>query len=222
METVPVNEEDPVMEEPGMTSKTIHDSATKIHIQKLFGMNGNKYTCFKIQNLLRFDIHGQETFLAFNWTDIKDRNDNNPLNEDLFYGTPIIMIKIYMAAQLWLNSEVLFPYLVAIGRQDPMYRKHSFMLMNRKETGDNEKSFGEPGYYRSTIGSWTNIFAVLKHIGDNWNECSSQTKQWAALVLMYDAMHFIQQELKLLESGMCCQMWLNSRNKMMNDMNKAQ
>ena len=171
---------------------------------------------------MSFDIHGEETFLAFNWTDIKDRNDNNPVNEDLFYGNPIIMIKIYMAAQLWLNSEVLFPNLVAIGRQDPMYRKHSFMLMNRKETGDNEKSFGEPGYYRSTIGSWTNIFAVLKHIGDNWNECSSQTKQWAALVLMYDAMHFIQQELKLLESGMSCQMWLNSRNKMMNDMNKAQ
>ena len=104
---------------------------------------GNKYTCFKIQNLLSFDIHGEETFLAFNWTDIKDRNDNNPVNEDLFYGNPIIMIKIYMAAQLWLNSEVLFPNLVAIGRHDPMYRKHSFMLMKPNETGDNEKSFGQ-------------------------------------------------------------------------------
>ena len=43
-----------------------------------------------------------------------------------------------------------------------------------------------------------------------------------ALVLIYDAMHFIQQQLKLLESGMSCQLWLNSRNKMMNDMTKAQ
>ena len=35
-------------------------------------------------------------------------------------------------------------------------------------------------------------------------------------------MHFIQQELKRLESRMSCQLWLNSRNKMMDDMNKAQ
>ena len=47
-------------------------------------------------------------------------------------------------------------------------------------------------------------------------------KQWAALVLIYDAMHFIQQELKRLESRMSCQLWLNSKNKIFNDMNKAQ
>ena len=44
LETIPVNdEEDPVMEEHIMASETIHDSATKIHIQKLFGMNDNSY-----------------------------------------------------------------------------------------------------------------------------------------------------------------------------------
>ena len=74
------------------------------------------------------------------------------------------------------------------------------MLMKPSETGDNEKSYGEPGYYESKIGSWTNIFAVLQHISDNWKDCSDQPKQWAALVLIYDAMHFIQQELKRLEA----------------------
>ena len=102
------------------------------------------------------------------------------------------------------------------------YRKHAFMLMKPSETGDNEKSFGEPGYYESKIGSWTNIFAALKHISDNWTDCSEQLKQWAALVLIYDAMHFIQQELKRLESRMSCQLWLIFRNKMFNDMSKAQ
>ena len=85
-----------------MASKTIRDSETKIHIQKIFDMNGDEFTCFEIKNLLSFDIYGQETFLAFNWTNIIDRNDNHPFNKDLFYGTPIIMIKVYMAAQLWL------------------------------------------------------------------------------------------------------------------------
>ena len=96
------------------------------------------------------------------------------------------------------------------------------MLMKPSETGGNEKSYGEPGYYESRIGSWTNIFAVLQHISDNWIDCSDQLKQWAALVLIYDAMHFIQQELKRLEARMSCQLWLNSRNKMMDEMTKAQ
>ena len=182
----------------------------------------DSYTSFKIENILSVNIHGEKTLLAFNWTDIKDRDDRNLVNEDLYYGNPIMLIKVYVAAQLWLNSELVFPYLVAIGQQDPMYRKHAFMLMKPNETGDNEKSFGEPGYYRSTIGSWTNIFAVLKHTSDNWDDCSDQMKQWAALVLIYDAMHFIQQELKRLESRMSCQLWLNSRNKIRHEMNKAQ
>ena len=144
LEPIPVNdEEDPVIEVHIMASETIHNTATKIHIQRLFGMNDNSYTSFKIKNILSVNIHGEETLLAFNWTDIKDRNDNNLVNEDLYYGNPIMMIKVYMAARLWPNSEVLFPYLVAIGRHDPMYRKHSFMLMKPNETGDNEKSFGQ-------------------------------------------------------------------------------
>ena len=142
------------------------------------------------------NIRGDEALFAFNWTDIEDKSDKNILNADLYYGNPIMLMKIYMTAQLWLNSGVVFPYLAAIGQQEPMYRKHAFMLMKPSETGDNEKSFGEPGYYESKIGSWTNIFAVLKHISDNWTDCSEQLKQWAALVLIYDAMHFIQQELK--------------------------
>ena len=113
-------------------------------------------------------------------------------------------------------------HLVAIGREEPMYRKHAFMLMKLSETGDNEKSYGEPGYYESKIGSWTNIFAVLQHISENWKDCSNQLKQWAALVLIYDAMHFIQQELKRLEARMSCQLWLNCRNKMIDEMTMAQ
>lgn len=50
------------------------------------------------------------------------------------------MKKIDMAAQLWLGSMVLHPYLMSIGTQNPLYKKHSFMLMNPKETGDNEKT----------------------------------------------------------------------------------
>ena len=60
-----------------------------------------------------------------------------------------MLIKVYMTAQLWLHSDVVFPYLVTIGQQEPMHRKHAFMLMKPSETGDNEKSFGEPGYYES-------------------------------------------------------------------------
>ena len=84
------------------------------------------------------------------------------------------------------------------------------------------KSYGGPGYYESKIGSWTNIFAVLQHVSEDWKDCSNQLKQWAALVLIYDAMHFIQQELKRLEARMSCQLWLHCRNKMMDEMTKAQ
>ena len=219
---VPENEEDTVAVEPDMANKSIHDFKMKIHIQKLFDMDEIEYTCLHIKNLLSENIYGDQTFLAFDWTKFEDRNDDLVVNEDVFDGRPIILIKIFMAAQLWLKSEVLFPYLVSIGRQNPMYRQHSFMLMNPKETGDNEKSFGRPGYYRSTIGSLTNIFAVLQYISDNWNDCSSQMKQWATLVLIYGAMHFIQEGSKLLESRSEQQMWLNCRNKMLNDMTRAQ
>ena len=50
---------------------------------------------------------------------------------------------------------------MSLGTQNPFYKKHSFMFMNPKDTGENEKSFGEQGYYESTMGTWTFIFAVL-------------------------------------------------------------
>ena len=46
---------------------------------------------------------------------------------------------MYIAADGWLNSDVRYSYLIATGEEKPMYRANSFMLMNPRDTGDNEK-----------------------------------------------------------------------------------
>ena len=61
------------------------------------------------------NIRGDEALFAFNWTNVEDKANKNLLNAYLYYGNPIMLMKIYMTAQLWLNSAAVFPYLVAIG-----------------------------------------------------------------------------------------------------------
>ena len=99
-----------------------------------------KYVCFSIKQILGENVGGIKALLAFGWTSEADEGNNFVANDNLYYGHPLIMKKIYMAAQLWLGSMVLHPYLMSIGTQNPLYKKHSFMLMNPKETGDNEKT----------------------------------------------------------------------------------
>ena len=60
LEPIPVNdEEDPVTEVHIMASETIHNTATKIHIQRLFGINHSSFTAFEIENILSVKIHGE-------------------------------------------------------------------------------------------------------------------------------------------------------------------
>ena len=115
------DEEDSVIEEQIMANETIQNTATKVHVQRLFGMNNNSFSAFKIEGILGVNIRGDEALFAFNWTNIEEKSDRNLLNADLYYGHPIMLMKIYMTAQLWLNSGVVFPYLVAIGQEEPMY-----------------------------------------------------------------------------------------------------
>ena len=92
----------------------VHDSNTRIHLQRLFEMPDNEYSGFNVDQLLSDNIRGKPTFLAFGWTALAERGANHVIYEDLFYGYPNIMMKIYMAAQLWLRSVVLFPYLMSL------------------------------------------------------------------------------------------------------------
>ena len=102
------DEEDSVVEEQIMVNETIQNTATKIHVQRLFGMNDAGFSAFKIEGILGVNIRGDEALFAFNWTNIEDKANKNLLNADLYYGNPIILMKIYMTAQLWLNSAVVF------------------------------------------------------------------------------------------------------------------
>ena len=91
------------------------------------------------------------------------------------------MKKVYMAADGWLNSDVRYPYLIAIGTEKPMYRANAFMLMNPRDTGDNEKSCGAPGYYSSRIGTWNYLFTILKNINEQWTDSTPQIRIWSLL-----------------------------------------
>ena len=106
----------------------IKDSQSRMHLQKLFGMHIDEWSYFNISQLIEETPDGRETFLAFGWT--KDIGNNYVANNDSFEGNPFVMKKVYMAADGWLNSELRYPYLIAIGNEKPMYRANSFMLMN--------------------------------------------------------------------------------------------
>ena len=92
-----------------------------------------------------------------------------------------------------------------------MYGANAFMLTNPRDTGDNEKSSGAPGYYSSRIGTWNYLFTILKNINEQWTDSTPQIREWAKLVLLYDVMHFVQQQLREKEASASQQQWMACR-----------
>ena len=68
-------------------------------------------------------------------------------------------------------------------------------------------------YYGSKIGSWKYVFTVLKNINVNWTDSTPQIREWAKLVLLYDIMHFVQQQWKEKEESASQQQWMAYRNQ---------
>ena len=76
-------------------------------------MPDKEYSGLNIDKISSENIYGKPTFLAVGSRALEERGANHVINEDLFYGYPNIIMKIHMAAQLWVRSVALFPYLMS-------------------------------------------------------------------------------------------------------------